>query len=161
MFTRAKLAMRTKILATRYESQDIRYTTTIGRSMRAVSRVEVPLFTSAASLAPTTSSAFPATSVTSSVACDARYGRTTSSWSVGATGTTNCASGCRARMRSAAASMDGKMRWSSEARLPGRRATVVRPPSSPSAVRYRSGGPGRGRSASGWPTKRAATPVPS
>ena len=133
----------------------------MGRSISPASSVEVPLFTSAASLAPTTSSVCPSTRRTSRVRCAARYGSSVARASVGATGTTNCASGCTARIRSAASSMGGRSRFSSAGRLPGTIAMVVRPAGRPSSARYCSGGPGGGRSANGWPTNRAETPVPS
>ncbi len=107
----------------------------MGRSIIAVSSVEVPLFTMAASLAPTTSSVRPSTSFTSIVLCCARYGSSAARGSVGATGTTNCASGWTALIRSAASSIGANSRFSSEGRLPGTSATVVRSPSRPSAAR--------------------------
>ena len=107
----------------------------MGRFMSADSSVEVPLFTSAASLAPTDSSARPATSRTSSPGWSPSAGRRASSESVAATGMTNWTSGWSLRMRSAASSMGGRIRAISLRRLPGRRATVVRPGGRPRAAR--------------------------
>ncbi len=55
--------------------------------------------------------------------------------SVGATGTRNWASGWAARSRSAASSIGGSSRFSSEGRLPGTIAMVVRAAGTPSSAR--------------------------
>ena len=107
----------------------------MGRCISPASSVEVPLFTSAASLAPTASSVRPSTSFTSSVAWAARWGASRARSSMGATGSTNWTSGWLARSRSAASSMGGRSRAISPRRLPGTMAMVVRSWASPSASR--------------------------
>jgi len=132
---------------------------TIGRLNSAASSVAVPLATSATSQAASTACDRPSSNCSGTPgACAARSGSTTLR-SPGTSGSTKRRAGRWRCSKATACRKTGAMDSTSERRLPGSTATTAWSSARPSAARLAARGGESGiASASGWPTKVAATP---